>query len=284
MSPEIFDKEAFFRAIIISIGVGFIINTIGFFVMRERSNWNKRWPVLLMGTIGITALLAVGIYYAVPTLIKVPSLNELSQADTENILTRLNLVPEARPQYGVNVDAGKVIPFSQNPKEGLLVKKGTVVSFAVNVRIPQETVGSVPDVISLSLFSPRSGEKIHGIKGADNVFRFTVKGVSSGLSVQRCGLLLWMRPVKPPSEAFGWYLQRLPINGINKIEADGTWSGIIQIGNAAWPPNTGDIVDIAVTVASDSTIQNLMAEEGIVTRAEPVGGKVNIATGLVFEK
>ncbi|MEW6574278.1 MAG: hypothetical protein AB1374_11665 [Bacillota bacterium] len=36
--------------------------------------------------------------------------------------------------------------------------------------------------------------------------------------------------------------------GIQAIEADGSWEGLAQIGNAQWPPHEGDLVDVAASL------------------------------------
>jgi hypothetical protein len=277
-----FDAEALIRAIVIAFGAGFVIATTGYFVMKGRTEWNRRRHVIVMGTIGLVLLLAVGTYYSWPSLVKVPSLDGLSQAEAEDLLTKHELVPEGRPQYAVSIEAGRVVPHSQSPGYGLSVHPGTVVSFAISVReelSPAQV--TPPGDLAVELFQPRSGEKVRCSRGADGVYRLSVKGTSLGLSAGGFGLLLWMKPVNPPSETPGWYLQRPPTNGIAKVRPDGSWTGSAQLGNAQWPPHEGDVVDLAVTVADSNTVNGLLAEPGVVVRSEPVGIKSDTAVDVV---
>jgi hypothetical protein len=275
------DLEALIRAIIISLGVGLIVGAIGFFVMRRRAEWLQKWPVLVMGIVGVTMIIGTVTYYALPSLVRIPSLDGLSQAQAEDLLANNRLVPEVRPQYGAEADAGRVIPHSQNPSAGLSVRSGTVVSFAVGERgeTPPITNPS-PTTLSISLFQPKAGEKIPCSRGADGIYRLTVRGASSGLS-DKYGLLLWERPVNPPADRIGWYLQRPPVNGIAGVEADGSWSGVAQVGNAQYPPHEGNIVDLAVTIADNDEINKLMSEQGVVVRNQPVGVKSVTASGVI---
>lgn len=133
----------------------------------------------------------------------------------------------------------------------------------------------------VSLSQPKAEEKVLCDRHADGVYRFSASGTSSGLSKQRHGLLLWVRPVRPPSETPGWYLQRPPVNGISEVGADGSWVGMAQIGNVQWPPHEGDLLDFAVTIADSDTINKLMTAPGVVVRSQPVGEKVSTALRVV---
>lgn len=278
MSAGSFDQEGFLRAIFSSIGTGLVVGAIGYFVVKEK--WPKWKHALIMGTSGAAILVGVIIYFAWPSLIDVPSLDGLSKAQAEDLLAKNNLRSEAMPQYANGVEPGRVIPDSQNPQAGLLVRPGSLVSFAVNVQQQPPVPPPPPDIV-VTLFQPQSGGKALCFRGGDNVYRFEVKGTSSGISTSGYGLLLWLKSVSPPSDTAGWYLQRPPGNGIDKIETDGSWAGIAQIGNATWPPHEGDTFDLAVTLVDSATINKLMAEQGVVIRSRPVGDKIQTANGVV---
>ena len=55
-----------------------------------------------------------------------------------------------------------------------------------------------------------------------------------------------------------------------------------QIGNAQWPPHEGDVLDMAVTIADDDTVNQLMTEAGVVVRDQPVGVKSDTASNVVI--
>lgn len=214
-------------------------------------------------------------------LVDVPNLGSLSRAQAENELMENRLVPEAIPQYANAVNAGLVIPDSQEPAPKISVKPGTLVRFGVSVRSEAHPAPAEPTravTVSLEL---KGSEQVSCPRGGDNIHRCSIKGTSSGLSAGGYGLLLWVRPVRPASDTPGWYLQRLPANGISGVQKDGSWTGVAQLGNPSWPPNEGDTFDVAVSVADMETAKRLMAESGVVIRNEPVGVTFDTALGLV---
>jgi len=282
LNTPTFDLEALIRAVGLSLGVGLIAGGVGYFVMRKRAEWSQWKSVLFMCMAGVLLLLTIGIYYAWPTLVRVPLLDSLSQAQAEDLLAMRGLRAEARPQYIANLEAGRVVPHSQSLAPELPVRPGTLVSFAVSLRDDQRQGGGDPlSGLAVALFQPKSGENVRCSLGADNTYRFEVRGTSSGVSTDRLGLLLWLRPVNPSSDTPGWYLQRPPTNGVHKIESDGSWFGVSQLGNAQWPPHAGDTFDLAVTVTDNETISKLSAERGVVVRDQPIGSKSDVAQRVV---
>jgi hypothetical protein len=277
------DLQALIRAIVVSVAVGLIIGAITYFATRERAEW-KRWRVVIfMGITGIALLAGLITYTAWPSLINVPSLDGLSQAQAEDLLRQNELIPQARPQYSDSADAGRVIAHSQSHAPGLSVRPGTVVAFAVGEGgeggETTPPVNPTPNPMTVSLFKPKSGETISLIHGPNGIYRLSAQGTSSGLVDDRYGLLLWLRPVNPPAE--GWYLQTPPKNGVTSIDASGTWTGVAQIGNAQYPPHQGDTIDLAITITTKGDIDKLKAEQGEVVRNEPIGVKTAKASGIV---
>lgn len=177
MSASPFDLEALTRAVVIALGVGLIVMALGFVVTREPEE-RRRWkPVLLSGTAGVIFILIIGIYYAWPSLMIVPSLDGESQAQAEELLLRRRLVPNARPQYAAGVAKDTVIPKSQDPAAGLAVKAGTVVTFAIsasNVSLPG---GPRP---TQGLFSHCSGLDLAGPYSARWAPRVSIPAMQTG--------------------------------------------------------------------------------------------------------
>ncbi|MGO8733495.1 MAG: hypothetical protein ACLQVM_11970 [Terriglobia bacterium] len=281
MSPGAFDSEALIRAFSLSLAAGFVVAAVGYFVMRPRVYWAQKKPALIFGVVGVMLFLTLGAYYTWPSLVEVPALDNHAQAEAEDLLAKRHLIPEIRPQQAAGVEAGRVVPYSQNPAHGLRVHTGSVVSFGVSVSqggpsLPATPVAAAP---MLSLFEPKSGETLRFAPGGEGLYRCSVRGTSSGLA-SGFQLLLWLKPVRPPSETFGWYLQRSG-NGISSVESDGTWAGVVQLGNAQYPPHEGDIIDLAVSVADDATASKLMGEQGVVTRDHPIGVRSAIASNIV---
>ena len=106
----------------------------------------------------------------------------------------------------------------------------------------------------LQLFEPKERGSLKCSRGLDGITRCDSSGIASDMAGMR--LLLWLQPVDPPSETPGWYLQRPPVNGIRRIETDGTWS------------------------ANDEA-NRLLSERGVVLRDSPEGTKVRTATHVV---
>jgi hypothetical protein len=124
---------------------------------------------------------------------------------------------------------------------------------------------------------PRTNGQLDCAPDAGGLYRCSISGTATKLSIGR-QLLLWVRPVQPPSDLEGWYLQRRP-NGILS-STDTSWTGKIQIGNRDYPPHDGDLVDVAVSIGDKAEVDALMKETGVVTRPEPPGGTVMKATNV----
>jgi hypothetical protein len=230
--------------------------------------------------IGVVLIFAVSLFFLWPSqeLVEVPDLGGLSRAEAELELKKNGLIPEAVPQHNADTKTGYVIPDSQETLAGTKVRKGTVIRFSVSLGPDEITEGAA----SVSLFRPKSGEGAFCTRYGDGVYRFSVVGTSSGLS-DEFRLLLWVKPVNPPSDTPGWYLQRPPGNGIREVKPDGSWEGIAQIGNVQWPPHAGDVLDVAVTVVNIDTAKKLEAEPGVVTRTGLPGVASDVANGVRVE-
>jgi hypothetical protein len=277
----LFDVEALLRAVLIGVGTGCVTGAILFFVTRP--NPARRLAVLITGSCGIGLLAAVGVYYALPTRTAVPVLDNLSQIEAQDVLAKKKLIASPRPQYGRGIVAGRVIPDSQVPAAGLVVARGTVVTFGVSQQLASG--GSQPQnparshTVDVRLFEPRDGQALRCSHGVGNITRCEVSGVVSG--ADGVAPLLWIQPVDPPTESPGWYLQRPPGNGVKGIENDGRWTGIVQIGNAQYPAKDGYKVNVAVSIVDEAEANRLMGESGVVVRDQPSGSVVRIASNVV---
>jgi hypothetical protein len=284
MNAANFDLEALIRAIALSLAGGFVIGAFSYFVMRARPDWTRKKPVLIMGTAGIVLFLLVGIYYIWPNLVEVPELDGRAQAEAEDMLVKRGLVPDSRPQLAAGVESGRVVPHSQSPVRALLVHRGTTVSFGVATSsggpgVDKPPAGGTSSTSpTASLFEPRGGSTVAFTRSGDGLYRCSTRGISSGLD-HDFQLLLWLRPVKPPSDQFGvWYLQRAG-NGTS-VEPDGTWHGVAQLGNAQYPPQNGYTFELAISVADAKTARSLLNEPGVVTRDHPIGAQSAIVSNL----
>jgi hypothetical protein len=273
------DVESLIRAIIIAACTGFIVRYITDRLAKSKNGSNRLpWAA----AVAVTVLVGVILYYAWPSLRTVPKLDKLAQAEAEELLLKKRLVPQPTPERAVDVEIGRVVPHSQSPAAGLPVHRGTVVSFGVSVS--NEKSGSAAGIPlntpTVSIFQPRSGEAIRCRAGGDGLYRCTVTGTSSDIRAGSFFPLLWLRPVNPPSDQAGWYLERSG-NGISRVEADGSWTGVAQIGNSTYPPHEGDVVDVAVSLAAEGAYRELMGRGGVVVEPEPVGAWKDTASNLV---
>lgn len=281
MSGETFDLVALIRAVLIGLGCGLIVSAIGIFINARRQTKRPIYGWIMLGG-GVALILIVCLFLLWPSLIVTPDLSGLAQAEAELKLEKKGLIPDAKPQYHPETEAGRVIPRSQEPLPGIKVQPGTVVRFAVSQgkSLKPAVEGEIASQVFVSLFRPKSGNKVHCTRYPDRIYRFSVEGTSTRLSAE-LRLLLWVRPVNPSSETPGWYLQRPPANGISGIQPDGSWKGVAQIGNVQWPPREGDVIDIAISVTDSETANQLMAETGVVVKDEPMGIKSDVALGVV---
>jgi hypothetical protein len=71
------------------------------------------------------------------------------------------------------------------------------------------------------------------------------------------------------------------MNGIKRIENDGNWNGTVQIGDAQYPANEGNQVDVAVSILDSDEAKRLLSELGVVVRDQPQGTKVRTASRVV---
>jgi hypothetical protein len=276
-----FDWVAFMRALAISLGIGLLTNLISHLMLPSG---RKKLSIMGMALIVISLALIFTpcIFYLWPSLAVVPSLDHLSQAQAEEVLVSAKLSSDARPQYADGVQTGLVIPNSQSLRPGLQVRPGTVVSFGVSVQEKLVPTAAPSDTLNISLFQPQAGASVRCVRSADGTYRVTVTGASTGVSAGDLRLLLWIKPVSPPADVPGWYLQRAPVGGISMVEPDGSWSGVAQIGNAQWPPHEGDVVDLAISVVEKQTAEQLMAEGGVVVRDQPLGIKSTTASQVAL--
>lgn len=160
----------------------------------------------------------------------------------------------------------------QKPRPGSEVKRDTQVNLTRSAGPPESSV-------SVTFSDLNSNDEIELSRSPEGVFRFTVKGHTSGVAGS-AGLkvLLWVHPVDPPAPA-NWYLQQKP-NGIT-MDSDGNWRGRGQLGNKEWPPQTGHTFDLAITVVDAKTFAGLVQSGGEVSHDDPES--ISITTGVVTD-
>ena len=83
---EQFDLHAFVRAAIVSGAAGLIVGSVIYFALQTRDQWIRWKSAVILGIVGFTVLLVVGTYYRWPSLVVVPTVDNLSQAEAEDLL------------------------------------------------------------------------------------------------------------------------------------------------------------------------------------------------------
>jgi hypothetical protein len=273
----VFDWMALLRAVCMGLVVSLIANVI----MHSLGTKRRAMRIQLGLAAGLLTLVIV--FAAWPSTVNVPELKGLAQASAEDAISRKGLVPQARPQYFEGEKPGCVIPGSQQPLAGLAVRKGTVVTFSVAQNNGGSQGGQNPDgKVQLSFFSPSSSQKAVCKRDASGIYRLAVSGTVAGLDNSML-ILLWARPVNPPSDQPGWYLQRAPVNGITGISPSGTWNGLVQIGNEQYPPHPGDIYSVMVAVCSAQEASALLARQGVVNLVNVPGFASAEASNIILD-
>lgn len=250
------------ESVVVSLGAGLLILAVGLVIKKYIPK-----PVTVLLAVGIGLLAFV--LWPRATLVDVPDLSNLSRDEAELRLSSLKLVGVPQSQPDPNTRPEHVVPMSQNPLPGTKVRRGTPVRYSIGAAtsvVPGRAtdINGSPMVCSVSIFSPRNGGAVVPKRGADNIFRFDVEGTIEGVDLTDFSLLLWIQPVEPASDQPGWYLQRHPANGIRSISGS-TWRGVCQFGNQQYPPQEGDIVDVAASVVPAEEAKQIEARQGPLT-------------------
>lgn len=258
------------ETLILSLGAGLVILALGIGIPK------------VPRTVAVLVALGVGLITFViwpkAVLVEVPDLSNLSRDEASIRLADAGLQEAAQPQESPHTRPHHVIAQSQNPLPGTKVKRDTVIRFSVNTDTSVESGQTETNIaesgVSVSVLAPAGGNHIMPARGADGIFRIDIEGTIVGAS-EDATLLLWLQPIDPPSDQPGWYLQRLPSNGIRSISGD-RWRGICQIGNQQWPPNNGDVVDVVATLVPTQEVLRLQARQGPLTLVRLPGTVSNI--------
>jgi hypothetical protein len=227
------------ESVLVSLGASIVVLAIGMLVKQIP----KSVAVLLAIGCGMIAFAS----WPRAALVEVPDLADLSSDEAELRLTSLKLVPAPQPQQAPNTQLEHAIPSSQEPLPGTKVRRGTVVRFSISsptsLPLDRTPPDGGPSSSLITIFSPKDGSEVTPKRGADNIFRFEVQGTMEAVDLTRSQVLLWLQPIEPPSERPGWYLQRLPGEGVRSVSGN-TWRGVCRIGSEQWPPHDGDVVDV----------------------------------------
>jgi hypothetical protein len=247
------------ESVVVGLGTGIVVLAISLLLKRIPR------PVAVLMAIGIS-LIAI-VVWPRAFLVSVPDLSGLSRDDAVLRLSGLKLGAAPEPQLSSSTPVEHVVASSQDLPPGTRVKPGTVVHFSISTQPPgtiRTDSSSAPSYGTASIFSPTSGGEVALSRGADNVYRFEVQGAIDGVDLSKSTLLLWVQPIDPPSDQPGWYLQRLPANGIRSVSGD-RWRGVCQVGNQNYPPHDGDVVEVATTILASDEAQQFLARQGPIT-------------------
>jgi hypothetical protein len=261
MSPEV-------QSAVAGIGVALVSFGLGKWIESRIKRPIGRITLPIAAGLGILAF----VLWPVPDLVDVPSLGHASQAEAERRLTDLRLIPHAEPRVDATTTVERVVPLSEQPPAGTPVRIGSQVRFAVSVAPPASTDQMLAGRINI--LSPLGGGEVVLRREADGAFRFDVEGTVDGADMSRHTLQLWVQPITPPSDQPGWYLQRLPANGVRSITGN-RWRAIGQLGNQQYPPRDGHIVELAATLLPSAAAQQIEGRPGPTTVATLPGTASN---------
>lgn len=242
---------------------------------RVSQSTKSAWRMLAAA---LAVTVGVAVYLLQPKLQTVPSLGRLWADAAAQELRSLGFQSIVRSERSAIIDDGLVVPESQRPIAGQLARPGTTVTYAVSTGSASLSESPVSNAAAnsggLAWTTPNAGEPLTVILDAAGVGKARVAGrVPTGLT-KSDQLLLWVRPVLPPAETPGGYLQRPPGNGVSAASAGGSWEGTIQIGNRDFPPREGDIVDLAISVIAVAEARTLESRPGTMTTPTPRGSLV----------
>lgn len=270
--------------IVLGLGVGLLTEAVSQLLLRSGrvpENTKSAWR-MLAAALALTA--GVAVYLLQPGLTTVPNLARLSVDEAAQLLRGRGFEPSPRYESSPTIEDGLVLPESQRPIAGQMAGAGGTVTFAVSTGlgpISDPTVRTSGDGQGgLSWNMPGPGASLELIRDGSGLHRASVSGLVPGSLTGSHRLLLWVRPVRPAPDSPGWYLQRPPGNGVSAYAAGGTWDGIIQIGNREFPPNDGDVVDLAISVVSATEARALETGAGAVTAPTPRGSQVAELRGV----
>jgi hypothetical protein len=270
--------------IVLGLGVGLIAEAVSQLLLRSgrvRENTKGAWRMLAAA---LALTVGVAVYLLQPGLTTVPNLARLSVDEAAQTLRARGFEPSPRYESSATIEDGLVVPESQRPIAGQTAGAGVTVTFAVSTGrgpISDPAVRSTGNGQgALSWNMPAPGAPLEVIRDGSGLHRASVAGLVPASIPASHRLLLWVRPVRPPSDSPGWYLQRPPGNGVSAYSAGGSWDGVIQLGNREFPPNDGDVVDLAISVVSATEARALEAGAGAVTAPTPRGSQVAELRGV----
>lgn len=262
---------------IIGISGSLIAAGLCWVLLEKITITQKNRLIRFLIVIGLALILfIVATSYTNSTLIKTPDLDGLSQDAASKTLEDLNLIPSPSQKNSCDIVNKYVIPKSQDPIPGTMVFKDTRVYFDISNGIcpsstpTQTSLTPTPTLsplctgpASVQLSNITNGDRLEPIPDANGIHTIKIMGKSSNIYCSGFELLLWMKPISPPSERPGWYLQKSP-NGIAHLNEDGSWEGTIQVGNSMYPPNNGDMVSILVNAIRKEEAISLLAENKVI--------------------
>jgi hypothetical protein len=246
-----FDFEGL-RSIGAGVVAGLLVFALSIFIRPTRK--------AAAAVVALAVTLLVIILWPRPLLVPVPDLTGLSRDEAQLVLSRINLIAQPTPQPSNQVRSGYVVPLSQNPVPGTRVHRQTPVRFVISTteeRPPSDRVVEGAIVV----FAPQAGGTVVSRPGGDGIHRINIEGTVSGVDLTARPLRVWIRPVEPPSDIPGWYLQRGPASGIVSTAGD-RWTAVAQLGNLQYPPYEGNIIEIAVTALPSEDALALDARQG----------------------
>jgi hypothetical protein len=248
---------------ILQISIGLGISILTGIIMELTTKIRKKAIIVAIGVF-LIAVPLLKTLWPTPYMVEVPNINLLAVKKANHLLLEKRLVPVPIGIPSSNKNYLYVIENSQIPSPGEIVEQNTFVRYKA---FTEEDHNSK---MSANLFHPEQDDDLICVLEGGEIYRCPVTGTMHGMSNKE-RILLWVRPILPRSETAGWYLQRGQ-NGILEVNFEnGFWEGVVQLGNEQWPPETGHVVELSVTIVDEAKAASLMSEQSIVVSVKPLG-------------
>lgn len=210
-------------------------------------------------------------------LVRVPDLENMSQAEAERQLSEAGLKSAVRPQVHPRTPKGRVIRGSLDPAAGTLVEPETVVHFGVST---MDVAPSTTCRANLTISKPNRVAPLRCEVAPEGYGLCEVAGTVNHIS-GKCAIALWVRLVRPQAGRFVWYFQRGGAGHV-ELKPDNSWDGTVQVGDTVYIPHRGDVVDISASIVDRDALDELLAMPGIIAE-EPVGQHVSVRARLILK-
>lgn len=263
-----------------AILVGLALQSVSALIMRpDRMHAPRRMTgtsFLLVMTIMASAIVAISFtaFRVEPNLVTTPDLRGNFIDEVERGLADMGLRYNVKKTFA---PARKGTVLWQSPNGGTIVEPGTV----VEIEVSNGPLARPSNQLKISILSYKSGQGVELLNTASGMRKLKIAGTVENLPEDSV-VLLWARRKgrNSLSDTPRWFLQPLDAP---RIDSEGAWEALVQIGSIDWPPKAGDKIDVAISVVSIKVANELMNEIRPVTKKVPTGRHKKFVSNLVVQ-